>query len=288
MLETKRLRYFVQIAQDGSLSKAAETLQIAQPALSRQLQLLEDYLGFALFVRTGRGMKITREGVLLLNSVAGPLREIELSVDNMRAFAGWIEMPIALGLPPDLAPILAQPLMQAFETELPKAKLRLLQAPSEVLAQWLQRDSLDFAVLDFSTLDEFGSEQLLCRPQLALLGKPDQIQSLVTAVDIDGLPDLPLIVPGSHYGVRKALDLAASSALKPLNFVFESDILDLNLSLVNSGRGFMVLPMAVAKRLAEQQTLAVQELTGSSLQLATYLAKNNNSAVGGIVAVAAI
>ena len=72
-----RLSYFVRIAADGSLSKAAGILRIAQPALSRQMRLLEEELGVALFERTQRGMQLTENGGHLYSSVAGPLQEID-------------------------------------------------------------------------------------------------------------------------------------------------------------------------------------------------------------------
>jgi LysR family transcriptional regulator, nitrogen assimilation regulatory protein len=64
-MENRRLSYFVRIAEDGSLTKAAGVLRIAQPALSRQIRLLEEELGVSLFSRTARGMQLTEEGEYL-------------------------------------------------------------------------------------------------------------------------------------------------------------------------------------------------------------------------------
>ena len=79
-MDTHRLKYFLRIAEEGSITRAAGLLGIAQPALSRQLQLLEDDLGVALFRRTRRGVELTEAGERLRASTAGPLRQLELAV----------------------------------------------------------------------------------------------------------------------------------------------------------------------------------------------------------------
>lgn len=70
-MEIKRISYFVRIAEDGSLTKAAGILRFAQPALSRQMRLLEEELGVTLFNRTARGMRLTEESEYLRAAAAG-------------------------------------------------------------------------------------------------------------------------------------------------------------------------------------------------------------------------
>jgi len=103
-METRRLKYFVRIAEDGSLMRAAGVLRIAQPALSRQLRLLEEDLGLTLFRRTPRGMQLTQEGELLRVAVAGPLRELELALQNIRSLSARVEGNIVLGMPSNILP----------------------------------------------------------------------------------------------------------------------------------------------------------------------------------------
>ena len=80
-------QYFLRIAEEGSITRAAGLLGIAQPALSRQLQILEDDLGVALFRRTRRGVELTEAGERLRASTAGPLRQLEFAV-KYRVAAG--------------------------------------------------------------------------------------------------------------------------------------------------------------------------------------------------------
>src|ERR1700761_5036470 len=118
-MEIRRLSYFVRIAEDGSLTKAAGVLRIAQPALSRQVRLLEEELGVALFSRTARGMRLTEEGEFLRASVAGPLRAMELALQSVRSFSSRIEGNFGIGMPSAIAAVLAKPLVLRMDAGFP-------------------------------------------------------------------------------------------------------------------------------------------------------------------------
>src|SRR5215471_7971497 len=126
-MDTRRLRYFVRIAEDGSLTRAAGVLRIAQPALSRQIRLLEEELGIALFNRTARGMQLTEEGEHLRACVAGPLRSLELALQNARSFSSHIEGNFTLGMTSGIGEILAKPLVLRMSSEFPNIKLRIVE-----------------------------------------------------------------------------------------------------------------------------------------------------------------
>jgi len=90
-MELRRLRYFLRIAAEGSLGSAARSLHIAQPALSRQMQLLEADLGVQLFQRVPRGMQLTEEGDYLREALSHPVQQIEAALQNARSFSTRVE-----------------------------------------------------------------------------------------------------------------------------------------------------------------------------------------------------
>src|SRR5437016_6839562 len=136
-MEIRRLRYFVRVAEDGSLTKAAGVLRVAQPALTRQIRLLEKEIGVALFNRTPRGMQLTEEGEYLRASVAGPLRALELALQNIRSFSSRIEGNFAIGMPASIGDILAKPLAMRMDADFPNIKLRIVEGPTGSLVDWL-------------------------------------------------------------------------------------------------------------------------------------------------------
>src|SRR6185437_13970623 len=112
-MELSQHRTIIHVAELGSLSKAADRMHIAQPALSRQVRLLEDELGVRLFARHGRGMVLTEQGREVLKHatrVMAELEEIRASASELAPMRGQI----AIGLPPTVADIISVPLVAAF------------------------------------------------------------------------------------------------------------------------------------------------------------------------------
>src|SRR5215213_7880271 len=98
-MDTHRLKYFLRIADEGSITRAAGVLGIAQPALSRQVRLLEEDLGVTLFRRTRRGVELTEEGERLRASTAGPLRLLDIAVQYAGSPVARLERGMRLGMP---------------------------------------------------------------------------------------------------------------------------------------------------------------------------------------------
>lgn len=289
MVETKRLSYFVQIAEDGSLSKASQSLRIAQPALSRQIHILEDYIGFPLFLRTSRGMKLTKEGELLRNAVVGPLRDIELAVQNMRSFMSRIEanssleMDIGLGIHPGLNSILARPLAETFATDYPNVKIRLYEAPTSTQLDWLKQGTIDFALLDWPSPDSQLSDHLIATNKLVLISPASCPQQ--QTLTFRQLAKLPLLLPGNHHGIRKVVDDAATQTRLTLNIQYEADSLPLILDLLQQGKGYTLLPAAVAREvrreLGNHYDLTISHISNPGLEIGTYLASRRYGEIEG-------
>ena len=238
-----RLSYFVRIAADGSLSKAAGTLRIAQPALSRQMRLLEEELGVALFERTQRGMQLTEDGGHLYTSVAGPLQELDQALQNFRSAASGIEGTITIGMPPSLGRIVAKPLIDRVGVELPNIKLRMVEAYSGSLADWISRGLMDFALLEETPKSARLSEREVFKDRLMLIGNSAANLDPASPVDLRDAARLPLIVPCQPYGLRGVLNEAVARARTVLNVRFESDSTDLMARLVDAGAGYAILPL---------------------------------------------
>jgi len=98
LVDTHRLKYFLRVAEEGSITRAAKLLGIAQPALSRQVQLLEEDLGISLFTRNRRGVELTEEGERLRASTAAPLRQLELAVQYVSSPLARLELKTVLPL----------------------------------------------------------------------------------------------------------------------------------------------------------------------------------------------
>lgn len=281
MIDTKRLLYFVQIAADGSLSKAAESLHVAQPALSRQIQILEDYLGVALFTRTRRGMQLTREGELLRNAVVGPLREVELAVENMRSFMSRAVMNLGIGIHPGLSPVIAKPLLRKIESDFPNVKFRIFEGPYSSQLDWLKRGMIDFALTDQPLLDEYLTDRALISEELMLVSSRSTKTVSDQPIKLKEMVKLPLVLPCQNIGTRTIIDEAAKQARSSLNIYFETDSLTLTLELLKEGKAHTLLPNSVARLISAENDLAYCAVDKPSLKISTYLVTRSYGEIEG-------
>jgi LysR family nitrogen assimilation transcriptional regulator len=112
-MDLKQLEYFVRVAELGSFTKAALALDVAQPALSRQVRLLEVELRQNLLIRNGRGATPTDAGKLLLEHGRGILHQVERAREELGRVRGALAGRVAIGLPPSLARVMTVPLTRA-------------------------------------------------------------------------------------------------------------------------------------------------------------------------------
>src|SRR3954453_10523931 len=146
-MDLKQLEYFVRVAELGSFTRAALELDVAQPALSRQVRLLEVELRQALLLRNGRGAVPTEAGKLLLEHGRGILHQVQRARDDLGRMRGGLSGRVALGLPSSVARVLAVPLTRAIRDAMPEARLSISEALSSSLQEGLSTGRLDILVL---------------------------------------------------------------------------------------------------------------------------------------------
>lgn len=132
-MDLRQLRYFKVLAAHQHFGRAATVVHIAQPALSRQIQLLESELGVRLVERHARGASLTREGELLLDRANFLLRYTDQIKVDIMDLHGTRRGPVALGLPPALASVLVLPLARAVRATYPEIRLRVIESFSPAL-----------------------------------------------------------------------------------------------------------------------------------------------------------
>jgi LysR family nitrogen assimilation transcriptional regulator len=277
-MEIRRLRYFVRVAEDGSLTKAAGVLRVAQPALTRQIRLLERELGVALFNRTARGMQLTEEGEYLRGSVAGPLRTLELALQNVRSLSPRIEGNFAIGMPSSLVEILATPLLLRMNSDFPNIKLRIMEGITGSLIDWLHRGMLDFALLEEESRDERLTDLPLCSERLVIVGGPKSSLQPKRSLTLEKITQLPLILPTHHLGIRALFnDAVAKLRTVATDIRFEADSCKLVRDLATAGMGYAILPLSYFRREYEAGTLRYSPIVKPTLRLPTFLSHRTSS-----------
>jgi LysR family nitrogen assimilation transcriptional regulator len=280
-LETRRLHYFIQIAELGSLTRAAGMLRIAQPALSRQMRLLEEELGVTLFTRTPRGMSLTQDGEYLRGCVAAPLRELELALQGMRSRTSAVKAHFVIGMPPGLGEALAERIATGMAQRFPAIRFRLIEGPTGSLEDWLGRGLVDFAVLEEAPRDDRLSLQRVAALPMGLLGPRDSALPPGRPVTLADVLRLPLVLPSHHLGIRGAIEDAAKRIRGKPDVRFEADAARLIRNLVMRGIGYAILPEAYARPDRREGGLCFWPIADPALTLNIFLALRRTSHPAG-------
>lgn len=270
-MDLRQLRYFTAIVEQGSLSKAATKLRVAQPALSQHLRHMEDELGIALLHRGTRGVQATEAGERLLERARRILGEFAELRDNVRGEAVAPGGEVRIGLPGTMSEQLSVPLIEAARERYPAIRIRILEAMSGFVLDWLRKGEVDLAVI-YSTSDPkgLGTHHVLTE-ELCLFGAaaarmlPDPI-SLPEALGLD------LILPGPGHALRDQIDEAAASVAATVHAAIEIESYAQIKRLAERGLGYGILPRMAIRAQERAGVFRTWQIEQPALYRKVYLA----------------
>lgn len=240
IVELRHLRYFAAVAEFGGVSRAAERLNISQPALSRQIRDLELELGISLFDRRAGRLVLTGEGEDLLTRSRELLRGAGLLRDRAQALRGGEAGIIRVGVAPLTLESLLPPFLVQYLPRHPKVDIRLAEDGPGRLWQRLERGELDLAI-SFPGHAGLGSRLLFPVCAVALMVR-DHPLGRSTTVDVGELAQERLLLLGPQYLTRQWFDTACQrDHLRP-NVVLESSVPHALIALAKVGYGIAVVP----------------------------------------------
>ena len=241
-MDLRQLRTFSCVAELGSLSKASDTLRVAQPALSRQIKLLEHELRADLFTRNGRGMVLTDAGRLLLARTAGIVRQIDQVRDEIQSAGGPPSGRVVLGLVPTVSCVISARLARRTVDRYPGISLCIVESYSGHLMEWLHRGEMDLALIYGPSSDLHMTVQSLGRDTIVAVGPRGSGLAQKKQVDIGWLLRQRLVLPSHSHGLRALIEHAAAKKKLKLDVKLEADSFRVLTSLVEEGLGYTLLP----------------------------------------------
>jgi DNA-binding transcriptional LysR family regulator len=265
-MELRHLRYFLAVSEALSFTKAAAQLRVAQPALSRQVQDLEDEIGVDFLRRSPRGVTLTAEGKLFLEEVREVLKRVDESVERVRALArgeygelhlGYAQIPTVEILPPALA---------AFRKAVPRVKVLLHDLSSDDLIVGLHNASLELAIMVQPTGEQTAGiefELLRTYPWCVALSAAHPFARL-KSISVEKLANQPLVTlrRKEYSEYHRILErIFAPISAKP-RIAVECDGASSVITEVEAGRG-VVLATTVLKLVAGKRLL-YRPLTGTT------------------------
>jgi len=242
-----QLRYFVRVAEMGSFSKAAIELDVAQPALSRQVRLLETDLRVTLLQRTGRGVLLTEAGKRLYDHAVSILQLVAHAREDISANRDEATGRIVIGLPPSMGRMLTLPLVDAFRQHLPKARLAIVEGLSAHIVEWISTGRVDLGLVHNPDANPAIETLHVLDEPLCLVSAAKGPARKPPPLPFAELTKLPLVLPEPSHAIRKLLETQAALAGLKLNIAYEVSSVSAILELVRSGHGHAVLaPSAIA------------------------------------------
>jgi len=257
-MELDQLRYFLQVAERGNFTRAAESLMISQSALSRSIQKLEDELGQPVFERKTRSVSLTEAGVLLQWRAQQMLTILE---DTKAEITDDGESGrIRVGAIPTIAPYFLPDLLRQFSSEFPKATLIVQEHTTDVLLKSCTHGEIDLAILalpvpaKYLEVEELFEEELLLVLPLnhPLVEKPE-----IRLSDVEPLPFV--LLNEAHCLSDNIVTFCQQRSVQPVT-VERTSQLTMVQELVSLSHGVSMIP-AMARALDQSDRRVYRSLT---------------------------
>jgi LysR family nitrogen assimilation transcriptional regulator len=240
----------MRVARAGSVSRAAQELRLAQPALSRQIRKLEHELGVPLFSRHGRGVRLSPAGSLLLERAEAIAHLVHQTSEEIREDRATSRGRITLGAPPAAGRILVPTFVERFQKVWPQTTLHMREGVASSLQEWLLEKRIDIALLHNPPhLETLDIKPLLSERMMVIGPPPRRIRDKKhpKSFRIRDFGELPLILPNMAHTNRRLVEHAALEHGVRLRIKIEADSVAFAKVLVERGLGYTILTYAAVQ-----------------------------------------
>jgi LysR family transcriptional regulator, nitrogen assimilation regulatory protein len=242
MMDLRKLRYFSNVVEARSISKAAESLHVAQPALSKSIQALEEELGTPLLQRSAKGVATTEAGARLYEHCQIVFKQLDRARLDVRKSVERPSGTVTVGLPHSLMTVLALPMLQLTTARYPDVRLELKQEHSHVLSSNIRGGKLDFAVMASPRSASGLICQRLLEEELLFVEPVRPSKARETHISFIEASKREFILPSVGNGLRASAEGHFRARSLPLNVKYEIDAIALITQCVDAGLGVSLLP----------------------------------------------
>lgn len=255
-MDIRRLKSFIVIVDTGSITRAADILHVAQPALSQQLAALEEHFGQKLLIRSQQGVSMTDAGHAVYRHAQIILRQMEQAQADASAAGNSLAGRVSVGLVPfSSAATLSVDLLAETRKRHPGILLHLTESVGQTYSQMIMTGRLEMALIHGSGPIKGVQFTPLLSEEFFLIAHPDfAIGADDAPVSVTSLEGLPLLMPPAYNFVRRAVDTAFTRSRTNLKVVGELEIVRTLTRAVSSGLGATIMPKAIADRIVTESS----------------------------------
>lgn len=252
-MEIKQLTHVQAVAKYKSFTRAAEVLNIAQPALSMSIKRFEQTLGVVLFDRgagkSNQSVSLTHEGQVLCQHANLILRQVEQAKKQIQAMADLTIGEVRIAVPGMLGSFYLPSRLMAFRHQNPKLKLSLFEGGTRDSLRMLENEEVDIAIITEQDLKPHYQSQLLVREQMVVAMSQDHPLALMKSVSLNDFLAHELVMFKTGYFHREWILKQAQKLGKSVNIAFETNLINLIKQLVSQGFAITsVLEMIVSQQ----------------------------------------
>lgn len=268
-MEIKDMRAFYAIVEEGNISHAAQRLDIAQPALSRQMKRLETSLGVQLFERGSRRIRLTDAGRVMYSRVEHILGMVDGTVREITEIGSGVAGSIRLGTITTSGAMLLPELISEFHSRYPNVTYQIWEAEGARILELLDNRVIEIGITR-TQVDSKVYESIVLpnEPLVLIMNKEQEIGAEPNAVRMDELKDVPLIVPLRWQTLFVAN--CRRLGFEP-KIVCVSDSIVQDLLLAKMGMGCALLPVS-SKTLLTDGNLIYKKLVDPEMSTHTVIA----------------
>lgn len=241
-MDFKQLQYFLCLAREGNVTRAARQLNIVQPALSMQIAKLEKSLRKQLFYRSAHGVSLTPAGETLAGLAGSIMQNVDHARDEMARLDGKISGRVGIGMITSAAQSTLAASSAKIAVQYPEIQLLVCEGYTEVLLEWVATGQLDIAVVNLPPgKSSIAARHILDEEMMLAYGPSNRIE-LPTVVPYRRLKELGIVIPSRRHGLRRILDATAAEVDFTLNPRLEIDTLSAICEIIATTDLITVLP----------------------------------------------
>lgn len=247
-MDIRQLRYFIAIAEEKQLTRAAHRLHMAQPPLSRQLALIEQELSVPLFERNGRDMYLTEEGKLLYKRAKSIVNQLEETVVEIKDMEEGIRGVLSIGIVHSCIPFISEKI-RYFRENYPLVTLKIWENNPSYLCKQLEERDIELALLRAPFKKAiFSSVRLSEEPFVLVMPAKWELSDSKTAIQLDELKNIPLLLlhKDKEDSYHQMIMSECSRMGIELDSVCECPDSAVLIMLIMDGVGASILPKSVA------------------------------------------
>lgn len=283
-MDLKQLEYFIHVAEMGSFTRAAAYLQVAQPALSRQVRTLEVELRQPLLDRNGRGVTLTEAGKRLLAHARGILQQVERARDDLEDQRGAATGRLAIALPPSVSRVLTAPLVKAFREQLPRANLSVVEGLSTYALEWLVIGRVDCAlVYNVTPSPAIDLQPLLDEPLYLVSARPARGARVGKPVALQEVAERELVIPSRPHSMRMLLEAALAAEGRRAQVALEIESIPAILDLVLQGGCHAVLAENAIRTSGQPEAFQLRPIGPPALVATLWMATSAQRPRGPLI-----